>query len=101
MRSRYVASASNVQPQTASDWARRVAVTGYVDDGEALIKQLGGTVVYEAIGKVFATTHVAVRVFGEERSFESSHDMVQWIVRDVVPRVISDQANADGAQPMK
>jgi hypothetical protein len=83
-------------PQTAPDWARRVTATGYVDDGEALIKQLGGTVAYQVSGEVFTSTKITVRVFGVEHSFESQYDMVQWIIKDVVPRVMSGPANPAG-----
>jgi hypothetical protein len=87
---------SSVLPQTAPDWARRVTATGYVDDGEALIKQLGGTVVYQESGEIFTRTEITVRVFGVEHSFESQYDMVQWIIKDVVARVMSGPANPAG-----
>lgn len=80
---------SSVLPQTASGWARRVAATGYVEDGEALIKQLGGSVVYQESGEILTHEKIMVRVFDEERQFENMHDMVQWIIKDVVPRVTS------------
>jgi heat shock protein HtpX len=75
------------------DCARRVAAREYVEDGEALIKQLGGAVVYEGFGE-FSTREgkIIVRIFGQEHSFESQYDMVQWIVKEVVPKVMSRQA---------
>jgi len=76
-----------------ADCARRVAATEYVEDGEALVKQLGGTVVYQEPG-LFSTREekIIVRIFGQEHSFESAYDMVQWIIREVVPKVMSRQA---------
>lgn len=80
--------------QTASDLARKVAETQYIDDGEALIKHLGGSVVYQESGEVFTQEKITVRVFGEEHSFESKYDMVQWIIKDVVPKVAPGAAQA-------
>jgi hypothetical protein len=70
-----------------------VAATEYVEDGEALIKQLGATVVYQEPG-LFSTGEekIIVPIFGQEHSFESAYDMVQWIIREVVPKVMSHQA---------
>jgi hypothetical protein len=80
---------SAVLPKTASDLARRVTATRYVEDGEALIRQLGGTVIYQETGEIFTSTKITVRVFGEEHAFESRYDMVQWIIKVVVPRAMS------------
>jgi heat shock protein HtpX len=73
--------------------ARTVAATQYVADGEALIKQLGGTVVYQNFG-VFSTREekIIVRIFGQEHSFETPYDMAQWIIKEVVPKVMSRQS---------
>ena len=81
-----------VLPQTASGWARRVTATGYVDDGEALVKQLGGSIVYQEFGEIFTHEKITVRISGEEHSFESKYNMVQWIIKDLVPKVLSGQA---------
>jgi hypothetical protein len=83
---------SPVLPQTAHDWAQRVSVTGYVEDGEALIKQLGGSVVYQELGEIFTREKITVHVSGQEHSFESKYDMVQWIIKDLVPTVPSGPA---------
>jgi hypothetical protein len=81
---------SQTPPQTAAGWARRVAATGYVDDGETLIKQLGGSVFYQELGEIFTDEKITVRVFDEEHSFESKYDMVQWIIKDLVPKVLAN-----------
>jgi hypothetical protein len=70
-----------------------VVATGFIEDGEALIKQLGGTIVYPESG-AFSTPEekIIVCVFGQEHSFERQYDMVQWIIKEVVPKVMSHQA---------
>jgi hypothetical protein len=85
---------SRVLPQTATGWARRVSATGFVDDGEALVKQLGGLVVYQESGEIFTHEKIAVRVSGEEHSFDSKYAMVQWIIKDLVPKVLSSPGKA-------
>jgi hypothetical protein len=77
-------------PQSAADWARRVAATEYIDDAEALIAQLGGSVGRETTG----TRRVTVKLFDGERSFEREQDMVQWVIRDVAPRTLSGHSDA-------
>jgi hypothetical protein len=78
---------SQVPPQSVADWARRVAATGYVDDAEAFIKQLGGSVAYQELGEIFTHEKITVDVLGEEHSFESKYDMVQWVIKELVPKV--------------
>ena len=78
---------SQVPPQSVADWARRVAATAYVDDGEALINQLGGPVDYRELGKIFTHEKITVQVLGEEHSFESKYEMVQWVIKVLVPEV--------------
>ncbi len=78
-----------VQPKTLSDWAARVAATGFIEDGEELVKQLDGTVTYRQNGHESAEAPITVRVLGEERGFENGYAMVQWIIKDLVPKAAS------------
>jgi hypothetical protein len=71
-------------PKTPADWAARVAITGFIEDAEQLIRQLGGAV---EKGK---GTRVSVRVSGEERTFANGFEMVQWTLRELVPKVGRD-----------
>jgi hypothetical protein len=91
-QSEFLEAQAQAYPQTVADWARRVVATGYVDDGETLIKQLGGSVVYQDFGEIFTHEKITVRLPGEEHSFESKYDMVQWIVKDLVPKVLASSA---------
>jgi hypothetical protein len=67
--------------------ARKVAATRYIEDGEALVKELGGTLSYEETGRIFKTRRITVKVLGDERQFASSgsgrtpdYEMVQWVI---------------------
>jgi hypothetical protein len=73
-------------PKTVSDWAVRVAATGYIEDAEELIKQLGGAVEWGT------GTRVSVNVSGELRSFANGYEFVQWTTRELVPKIGRDTA---------
>jgi hypothetical protein len=82
-------------PKTVSDWAYRVMATKFVDDAETLIKELGGSVLYEEQGEISRTTRITVKVLGEERNFGSRYEMVQWIIKEIAPRVVVDMTPPD------
>jgi hypothetical protein len=80
-------------PKTPADWAARVAITGFIEDAEELIRQLGGAV---ERGK---GTRVSVRLSGEARAFANGYELVQWTLRELVPRVGTDAAPQTGDHP--
>ena len=87
LHAEYRRSLRVANPKTPSDWAARVATTRFMDDGEELIKRLGGSVDWES-----KKAAVVVRVLGQERTFDSGMDMVAWIVRDLAPKVEAEAA---------
>ena len=78
--------AQAADPQTAADWAARVAITGFIEDAEGLIRQLGGAV---ERGK---GTRMSVRVSGEDHTFANGFELVQWTLRELVPKIGPDVA---------
>jgi hypothetical protein len=74
--------------------AREIAKTllkrRYVKDARELIAELGGTVTYEK-RSIFKWGMIVVTVAGVRRTFDDEHDMARWVIKSVVPEVLSRQ----------
>jgi uncharacterized membrane protein YhaH (DUF805 family) len=83
---------NEAQTKTALDCARRLLETKFVDDAKALIEALEGTISYIEKGVIFSKLGILVHVFGERRLFNSEYEMVQWIAKEVAPKVVEGRA---------
>jgi hypothetical protein len=79
-----------VSAETLNDIARRLLRTRYVSDARALIEALGGRISETRISRGFFGQEVLHLQLGErEFQFETYYEMTQWLIREVVPTLIT------------
>jgi curved DNA-binding protein CbpA len=77
--------------ELARDAAKTLLRTKYVSDAIALVEKLGGTVRSKKAGLVplFGNYELVVSVLGEDHTFGSEWAVAQWVIKTIVPKVLS------------
>lgn len=77
-------------PETSTRSVRELAqtllMTQFVADAQNLIDKLGGTIKYVPVG-FFGRSEMLLSVLNISRTFKTEYDMVQWIIKNVVPKI--------------
>jgi curved DNA-binding protein CbpA len=87
IRERYLGKTTALK---AAEAAENLLKTRYVSDARQLIEQLHGTIKMDRVAW-WQNSEIYVSVLGAEGRFQSDYDMVQWIVRTIVPKIITDR----------
>ena len=80
------------------DLALRLKTMQHVDDAIGLINKFGGTVTIEHRGRFFKKEIQIVSLEGKIYEFNSSYEMTQWVIANIVGRVKNE--NENGPRPI-
>jgi hypothetical protein len=73
--------------QLAGMEAQRLLQTEEIEHAVILVEKLGGSVTYPKNGLLYHD--YVVTALGHQRRFTHATDMVQWVIRYIVPKVLS------------